>query len=115
MMNNEKRFSYLKDYKVKFDMPLFYERIKNDSRLYISTLKVEGDALFGVKFALGSEEGVFLFKLSENGGTQHELVHALTAFALRFGLSGTDPLMWAVEAFDECAGFSLTEAADDGH
>lgn len=113
MMNKEKRFSYLKDYKVKFDMPLFYKRIKNDSRLYTSTLKVEGDALFGAKFAAGSEEGAFLFKLSENGGTQHEFVHALTAFALRFGLADTDPLMWACEAFNECAGYNLTEATED--
>lgn len=112
-MNKEKRFSYLKDYKIKFDIPQFYERIKSDSQLYIPTLKVEGDALFGVKFAMGSEEGVSLLKLSENGGTQHEFVHALTAFALRFGLSDTDPLMWACETFNECAGYNLTEAVED--
>lgn len=112
-MNKEKRFSYLKDYKIKFDMSLFYERIKRDSRLCISTLKVKDDALFGTKFAIGSEEGTLLLKLSENGGTMQEFVHALTAFALRFAYSDVDPLMWAVETFNECAGYNLTEAVED--
>lgn len=115
MMNKEKKFSYLKDYKVKLDIPLFYERIKRDSRLCISTLKVKDDALFGTKFAIGSEEGVLLLKLSENGGTMQEFVHALTAFALKFACFGVDPLMWACEAFNECAGYNLTEATEDEH
>lgn len=114
-MNKEKRFSYLKDYKVKMDLVRFYQLITSDKKLATSRVTLDRGKTAYADFSLGSEEGTLLIKLSRDGGTMQEFVHALTAFALRFAYFDVDPLMWAVETFNECAGYNLTEAVEDEH
>lgn len=112
MMNKEK-FSYLKDYKIKMDLVRFYQLIASDKRLATSRVTLDRGKTAYADFSLGSEEGTHLIKLSQGGGTMQEFVHALTAFALKFAFSSVDPLMWACETFNECAGYNLTEATED--